>query len=141
MRKAKTSSSRKSKPTKVSTTSTPSIIVKNTNDPEPPTGVNKPISMISLYLDPIRIEPNVGMNEDGSAVTNVADNVEASGTNNKPRFVTAFSKFSMIVANRDDVDKNIRVLISQVLEINPKQKLCWMSPHPWPNRIIILRTP
>ncbi|KAI5398715.1 hypothetical protein KIW84_064188 [Lathyrus oleraceus] len=53
------------------------------NDPEPPTGVKKPMSMTSLYLDPINIEPNV-------------------------------------VADRDNVDKNICVMISQVLGIDPK---------------------
>ncbi|XP_050914639.1 uncharacterized protein LOC127129517 [Lathyrus oleraceus] len=30
------------------------------NDPEPLTGVNKPMSMTSLYLDSVYIEPNVG---------------------------------------------------------------------------------
>lgn len=82
------------------------------NDPEPPTGVKKPMSMTSLYLDPISIEPNVNMTEDCSAVTHVVENVEASRANNKPRFVTPLSKSSAIVANRDNVDKNIRVLKS-----------------------------
>lgn len=67
--------------------------------------------MTSLYLDPISIKPNVGMNGDCSAAINVVENVEAFGTNNKPRFVTSLSKSSVIVADRDDVDKNIRVLI------------------------------
>ncbi|XP_050914629.1 uncharacterized protein LOC127129504 [Lathyrus oleraceus] len=71
MRKVRISSSRKSKPTKVSTSSTPSITARNMNDLEPPTGVNKPMSMTSLY----------------------------------------------------DVDKNIRVLISQVLGIDPKKNV------------------
>lgn len=120
MRKAKASSSRKSKPTKVSTSSTPSITVINMNDPEPPTGVNKPMSMTILYLDPISIEPNIGLNEDCSTVTNLMENVEAFGTSNKPRFIIALSKSSMIIADKDDVDKNIRVLISQVLGIDYK---------------------
>ncbi|XP_050874994.1 uncharacterized protein LOC127078596 [Lathyrus oleraceus] len=85
MTKARTSSSRENKPTKVSTSSTPSITVINMNDPEPPKGVNKPMSMTILYLDPISIEPNIGLNEDCSTMTNVMENVEASGTSNKPR--------------------------------------------------------
>lgn len=76
--------------------------------------------MTSLYIDPISIEPNVGMNEDFSTATNVVDNVEASRTSNKPRTITTLSKSSVIVAGIDDVDKNICVLISQVLGINPK---------------------
>ncbi|KAI5386666.1 hypothetical protein KIW84_072988 [Lathyrus oleraceus] len=108
VRKARTSSSRKRKPTKVSTSSTPFITVRNMNDPQPSTGVNKPMSMTSLYLDPINIEPNVGMNEDCSAATNVIENVKDYGTNNKLRSVTTLSKSSMIVCDRDDVDKNIR---------------------------------
>lgn len=35
----------------------------------------------------------------------------------KPRFFTTLSKSSMIIAARDNVDRNIRVLISQVLGI------------------------
>ncbi|KAI5438461.1 hypothetical protein KIW84_024266 [Lathyrus oleraceus] len=93
------------------------------NDPKPLTGVNKPMSMTSLYLDPISIEPNVGMNEDCSATRNVMENVEASRTNNKPRSVTTLSKSSVIFGDRDDVDKNIHVLISQVLGIVPKKNV------------------
>ncbi|XP_050890840.1 uncharacterized protein LOC127096297 [Lathyrus oleraceus] len=48
------------------------------------------------------------------------ENVEASETNNKPRSVTTLSKSSMIIADRDNVYKNIRVLISQLLGIDPK---------------------
>ncbi|XP_050920391.1 uncharacterized protein LOC127138028 [Lathyrus oleraceus] len=120
MRKAITSSSIKGKPTKVSTSSTPSITARNMNDPEPPIVVKKPMSMTSLYLDPINIGPNVDVSEDCPAVINVMENVEASGTNSKPRSVTTLSKSSVIIADRDDVDKNIRVLISQVLGIDPK---------------------
>lgn len=76
--------------------------------------------MTSLYLDPINIEPNADMTEDYSAATKVMENVEASGTSNKPRSVTTLSKSSVIVADRDDVDKNIYVPISQVLGIDPK---------------------
>lgn len=51
---------------------------------------------------------------------NVMEDVEAYQTSNRPRFVTILSKSSIIVADRDDVDKNIRTLISQVLGIKPK---------------------
>ena len=44
------------------------------------------------------------MKEDGSAATNVVDNVEASRTSNKPISVTSLSKSSVIVADKDDVD-------------------------------------
>ncbi|KAI5401186.1 hypothetical protein KIW84_065871 [Lathyrus oleraceus] len=94
MRKAILSSSRKIKPNKVSTSYTPSITTINMNDPESPT--------------------------DCPAATNVMENVEASETNNKPRSVTTLSKSSMIIADRDNVYKNIRVLISQLLGIDPK---------------------
>lgn len=96
--------------------------MRNINDPEPPTGVKKPMSMTSLYLDPISIEPNVGMRRLFHC-ENVMENVEASGTNNKPIFVTTLSKSSMIVADKDDVDKNIRVQISHVLGINLKNNV------------------
>lgn len=78
--------------------------------------------MTSLYLDPISIEPNIDVSEDYPAATNVMENVEAYGTN-KPIFVTTLSKSSVIIADRDDVDKNIRVLISQVLGIDPKTNI------------------
>lgn len=120
MRKDKTYSSRKGKPYKVSTSSTPSMTSRNMNAPEPPTVVKKPHSMSSLYLDPINIEPNVDVSKDCPVVKNVMKDVEASETNNRPRFVTTLSKSGMIVTDRDDVDKNIRVLISQVLGVDPK---------------------
>ncbi|XP_050887278.1 uncharacterized protein LOC127092446 [Lathyrus oleraceus] len=103
MRKARTSSSRKSKPTKVSTTSTPSITASNMNDPEPLTGVNKHMSMTNLYLDPISIKPNVGINEGCPAVTNAVENVEASRTSNKPSFVTALNNSFKNPINDPDV--------------------------------------
>lgn len=90
------------------------------NDPEPPTVVKKPVSMTSLYLDPISIESNVDVTEDCFIATNVMENVEAYRTNNQPGYVTTLSKSSVIIADRDDVDKNIRVLVSQVLGIDPK---------------------
>lgn len=51
---------------------------------------------------------------------NVMKDVKAFETSNRPRSVTTLSKSRMIVADRDDVDKNICVLISQVLGIEPK---------------------
>ncbi|XP_050888939.1 uncharacterized protein LOC127094115 [Lathyrus oleraceus] len=48
------------------------------------------------------------------------EDVEAYETNNRPRSVTTLSKSIMIVPDRDDVDKNIHVLISQVLGIDLK---------------------
>ncbi|XP_050916813.1 uncharacterized protein LOC127131986 [Lathyrus oleraceus] len=90
------------------------------NDPEPPNGMKKPMSMMSLYLDPISIEPNYDVSKDCPNAINVMENVEASETSNNPIFVTTLSKSSVIVADRDDVDKNIHVLISQGLGIDPK---------------------
>ncbi|XP_050920169.1 uncharacterized protein LOC127137791 [Lathyrus oleraceus] len=119
MRKVRTSS-RKGKPSKVSTFSSPSMTARNVNAPEPPIVVKKPQSMTSLYLDSINIEPNVDMSKDCTVATNVMEDVEAFETSKRPRSVTTLSKSSMIVANIDDVDKNIRVLISQVLGIDPK---------------------
>lgn len=141
MRKARTSSSRKGKPSKVSISFTLSMTARNMNDPEPLTIVKKPQSVTSLYLDPINIEPNVDVSKHCTIVLNVMEDVEASETSNKPRFVTTLSKSRMVVADRDDVDKNIHMLISQVLGIDPRKMSCWMSPHPWPNLITILRTP
>ncbi|XP_050875270.1 uncharacterized protein LOC127078899 [Lathyrus oleraceus] len=48
------------------------------------------------------------------------EDVEASETYNIPRYVTTLSKSSMIITNRDNVDRNICLLISQVLHIEPK---------------------
>lgn len=53
-------------------------------------------------------------------MTNFMEDVESSETSNSPRSVTTLSIYNMIVADRDNVDKNIRVLISQVLGIDPK---------------------
>lgn len=120
IRKAKTSSLRKGKPSKVSTSSSPSMTTKNIKTFEPSTAVKKPHSITSLYLDPINVEPNVGVFKDFSVIPNVMEDVEASETSNRPRYVTTLSKSSMIIADKDDVDKNIYVLISQVLAIEPK---------------------
>lgn len=48
------------------------------------------------------------------------EDVEAYETSNRPKFVTTLSKYSMIIADRDDIDKNNRALISQVSGIEPK---------------------
>ncbi|XP_050876108.1 uncharacterized protein LOC127079783 [Lathyrus oleraceus] len=55
MRKAKTSSSRKGKPSKVSTSSTPSMIARNMNAPEPPTMLKPLKTVIDLDSDDITI--------------------------------------------------------------------------------------
>ncbi|XP_050908139.1 uncharacterized protein LOC127121735 [Lathyrus oleraceus] len=120
MRKDRTSYSTKGKPSKVSTFSSPSMTSRNSNAPEPPTIVKKPQSMISLYLDPISIKPNVDMSKDYPVVTNVMDDVKASETNKIPRYVTTLSKSNMIVADKHNIYNNIRVLISQVLGIGHK---------------------
>ncbi|KAI5419328.1 hypothetical protein KIW84_043479 [Lathyrus oleraceus] len=80
----------------------------------------KPHSVTSLYLDPINVEPNVDASAKCPIVQNVMDNFETYENTSKPRSVTTFSKSSMIVTDRDDVDNNIHVLISQVLGIKPK---------------------
>ncbi|KAI5390071.1 hypothetical protein KIW84_075409 [Lathyrus oleraceus] len=120
MRKARTSASRKGKPTKVSTSSSPSMTARNVRTLEPSIVVKKPQSMTSLYLDPISVEPNVDSSNYCPDVTNVIEDVEASETSNRPRSVTTLSKSSMIIPDKDDVDKNICVLISQLLGIDPK---------------------
>lgn len=79
---------------------------------EPSTAVKKPLSMTSMYLDPINVEPNGDASAKSYVVPNVMGNVETSENTNKPRYVTTLSKSSMIVVDKDDVDKNIRVLIS-----------------------------
>ncbi|XP_050909125.1 uncharacterized protein LOC127122893 [Lathyrus oleraceus] len=73
-----------------------------------------------MYLDPINVEPNVGAYEECHVMPNVMENVEASETSNRPRSIITLSKSSMIVVDIDDVDKNICVLISQVLRIELK---------------------
>ncbi|XP_050902793.1 uncharacterized protein LOC127115250 [Lathyrus oleraceus] len=83
---------------------------------EPITAIKKPHSMNSLYLDPINVEPNVDASTKSYVVPKVMGNVETFENTNKPRFATTLSKSSMIVAERDNVDKDICVLISQVLE-------------------------
>lgn len=76
--------------------------------------------MTSMYFDPINVEPNVDASAKIYVVLNVMENVETSENTNKPRSTTTLSKSSMIVVDRDDVDKNICVLISQSLGIEPK---------------------
>ncbi|KAI5417870.1 hypothetical protein KIW84_042482 [Lathyrus oleraceus] len=120
MRNPKTSASRKGKPSKVSTSSPPSMTARNVKTLELSTIVKKPQSMTSLYLDPISVEPNVGISKDRPVLTNVMEDVETSKTSDKPRSVTTLSKSNVIVEDRDDVYKNIHVLISQVLGIEPK---------------------
>lgn len=141
IRKAKTSTSRKGKPSKVSTSSSPSRTAKNVKTLEPSTTVKKPHSMTNLYLDPISVEPNVGVSKYGPVMLNVMEGVEASETNNRPRFVTTLSKSNMIVTDKDNVEKNICVLISQVLGIEPRLMSFRMSPHPWTNLITLLKPP
>ncbi|XP_050886712.1 uncharacterized protein LOC127091990 [Lathyrus oleraceus] len=120
IRKARKSSSRKGNPSKVSSSYSPSMAARNVKILEPSTAVKKPHYMTSLYLDPINVEPNVGASEECLIMPNFMEDVEASKTSNKPRSITTLSKSIMIVADRDDVDKNIRVLISQILGIKPK---------------------
>ncbi|XP_050889833.1 uncharacterized protein LOC127095145 [Lathyrus oleraceus] len=84
------------------------------------TTVKKPVSITRMYLDPINVEPNVEASAKSSVVSKVMENVKTYEITNKPRSVTTMSKSSMIVADRDDVDKNICVLNSQVLGIEPK---------------------
>lgn len=47
----------------------------------------------------------------------------------------------MIVKDKDDVDKNIHVLISQVLGIEPKTNVMSGPTHPWPKLITLLKPP
>lgn len=117
IRKPRTTDSRNGKPSKISTSSSASSDVKIL---EPSTTVKKPHSMTSMYLDPINVKPNVDAYAKSYVVLKVMGNVETFGNTNKPRSVTILSKSSMIVAERDNVDKNISVLISQVLGIKPK---------------------
>ncbi|XP_050889331.1 uncharacterized protein LOC127094553 [Lathyrus oleraceus] len=81
------------------------MTTRNVKILEPSTALKKPHYMTSLYLDPINVEPNVSTSEECPAIPNIMGDVEASETNNRPR---------------DDVDKNIRVRISQLLGIKPK---------------------
>lgn len=99
------------------------MTAQNVKTIEPYTTVKKPRSMTSLYLDPISVEPNVGVSKDFSVLPNVMEYVEAFETSNRPKFVTTISKSSMIIADRDDVDNNIRMLISQVLGIEPNTNI------------------
>ncbi|KAI5439531.1 hypothetical protein KIW84_025073 [Lathyrus oleraceus] len=119
IKRLRTSSLRKGKPFKVSTSSSPCMNASNEKILEPFTTVKKPHSMTSLDLEPINVEPNVDASAKCPTVQNVMENFETSENTSKPRSITTLSKSNMIVANRDDVDKNIRVMISQVLGIEP----------------------
>ncbi|KAI5389640.1 hypothetical protein KIW84_075075 [Lathyrus oleraceus] len=120
IRKSKTSSLRKGKLSKVSTSSSPSMAASNEKILEASTDIKKPHSMTSLYLEPINIEPNVDASAKCPIVENIMENVETYENTSKPRSVTTLSKSSMIVPDRDDVDTNICMLVSQVLGIEPK---------------------
>ncbi|XP_050875920.1 uncharacterized protein LOC127079579 [Lathyrus oleraceus] len=115
-----TSALRKGKLYKVSTSSSPSMVASNVKILEPSTVVKKPHSMTSMYLDPINVERNVDAFAKYPIALNVMENVETSKNTNKPRSVTTLTKSSMIFVDRDDIDKNIRMLISQVLGIEPE---------------------
>ncbi|KAI5418811.1 hypothetical protein KIW84_043151 [Lathyrus oleraceus] len=115
IREPRKTNSIKGKPSKVITFSSPSMVSHDVKILEPSTVVKKPLSMTSMYLDPINVEPNVDASAKRFVIRKVMGNVETSENTNKPRFVTTVSKSSMIVADRDDIDKNICVLISQVL--------------------------
>ncbi|XP_050878659.1 uncharacterized protein LOC127082464 [Lathyrus oleraceus] len=90
IRKPRTTTSRKGKPSKASTSPSSFMVVSDVKNIELSTFVKKPHSMISLSLDPINDKPNVD----------------------------AYSK--VILFQKYNVDKNIRVLISQVLGIEHK---------------------
>lgn len=81
---------------------------------EPSTTVKKPRSMTSLYLDPINVEPNVDASAKSYNVPKVMRNVETYKNTDKLRFVTILSKYSVIVAERHNVDKDIRVDFSSL---------------------------
>ncbi|KAI5431209.1 hypothetical protein KIW84_035392 [Lathyrus oleraceus] len=119
IRKHRTTTLRKGKPSKVSTVTYPSMAASDVRSLEPSTVV-KPISMTNLYLDLINVEQNVDASSKSFFVPEVMGNVETSKNTNKPRSATTLSKSSMIVVERDNNDENIRVLISQVLGIEPK---------------------
>lgn len=81
------------------------------------TAFKKPHLMTSLYLDPINVELNVDASAKSFVVPKVMGNIETYENTNKLRSVTTLNKSSMIIGERDNVNKNIRVLISQVLGI------------------------
>lgn len=120
IRKPRTTSSRKGKPSKVSTSPSSFMAVSDVKNIEPSTFVKKPHSVISLSLDPINAKPNIDAYAKSYIVPKVMGNAETSENTNKPIYVTTMCKSSMIVVERDNVDKNIRVLISQVLGIAHK---------------------
>lgn len=84
IRKARTFVSRKGKPSKVSTFSSPSMTARNVTTLEPYTAIKKPHSMSSLYLDLIIVKPNVSTSEECIIMPNVMEDVEASEINNRP---------------------------------------------------------
>ncbi|XP_050896198.1 uncharacterized protein LOC127102924 [Lathyrus oleraceus] len=56
------------------------MTAKNVKTLEPSTAVKKPHSMTSMYIDPISIEPNVGVAKDYPVMPNVIEDVETSET-------------------------------------------------------------
>ncbi|KAI5415325.1 hypothetical protein KIW84_040682 [Lathyrus oleraceus] len=124
IRKPRKTASKKAKPSKVSKSSFPSMSVRmdasDVKNYEPSTVVKKTHSMTSLCLDPINVKPNVDASIKSYDVPKVMRNVETYENTNKPRSVMTLSKSSVIVAKRDNLDKDICVLICQVLGIEPK---------------------
>lgn len=84
IRKPRTSASRKGKPSKVSASSSPYMVASDVRSLEPSTAVKKPLSMTSMYLDPINVEPNVDDYAKKNVVPEVVGNVETSKSTNKP---------------------------------------------------------
>ncbi|KAI5383001.1 hypothetical protein KIW84_070417 [Lathyrus oleraceus] len=95
IRKPKTAASKKGKPSKVSTISSPSMAVSDVRNLDLSNDVRKPHSMSSLYLDPINVKVNVDASAKRFVVPEVMGNVETSENTNKPRSVMTLSKSSM----------------------------------------------
>lgn len=75
IRKPITSASRKGNPSKVNTSSSPSMDSSNEKIIKPHSVIKKPHSMTSMYLKPINVEPNVNASAKCHIVQNVVENV------------------------------------------------------------------
>ncbi|XP_050917850.1 uncharacterized protein LOC127135075 [Lathyrus oleraceus] len=125
---------KKAKPSSVSKSSNPygsvQIPSSEIRNIEPSIAVKKPHSMTSLYIDPIKttdVEPDVVASAKGSIVPIVVDSVESSEKSNSstvsldnPRYDKSLGQSSMNIVDKDSVDKNIHVLISKILNVEPK---------------------
>ncbi|XP_050889941.1 uncharacterized protein LOC127095271 [Lathyrus oleraceus] len=132
-RRARTPTVKKARPSTITKSSNPSRSVQTPSSKirniEPSVVVKKPHSMTILYLDPIKttdVEPNVVPIVMGSVESTAKPGSGKTRSNSSvvsldnPRSDNTLGQSGMNVTDKDIVDKIIRLIVSQILGIEPK---------------------